>query len=237
MKRLAILGASGHGKVVADIAKCCGWEEIVFFDDAFPKKTTLEDWLIVGNTQVFLSSMNDYDGCIVAIGNNVTRLDKTRLLISSGAPIISLMHPTSVISKYSSIGLGSVVMANAVINPFSKIGLACIVNTSATIDHDCELMEAVHVSPGANLAGSVKVKECTSIGIGASINQGLSIGKNVIIGAGSVVVNDIPDNVISVGIPSKVIRGFKCQIIHFLRGLPILKKKQMLFTIPYCLIR
>lgn len=210
MKRLAILGASGHGKVVADIAECSGWEEVVFFDDAFPPKATLEGWSIVGNTQVFLSSMNDYDGCIVAIGNNVTRLDKTRYLLSSNAPIITLIHPSAVVSKYSSIELGSVVMANAVINSFSKIGLACIVNTSATIDHDCELMEAVHVSPGANLAGSVKIKECTWIGIGASINQCLSIGKNVIIGSGSVVINDIPDNVISVGIPSKVIKGSKC---------------------------
>jgi len=208
MKRLAILGASGHGKVVADIAECCGWEEIVFFDDAFLRKTTLEGWSIVGNTQVFLSSMNDYDGCIVAIGNNLTRLDKARYLISSGAPIISLIHPTSVVSKYSSIEQGSVVMANAVINSFSKIGLACIVNTSATIDHDCELMEAVHIGPGAHLAGSVKVKECTWIGIGASINQCVSIGKNVIIGAGSVVINDIPDDVLAVGIPSKVIKRF-----------------------------
>ena len=208
MKRLAILGASGHGKVVADISKLCGWEEIVFFDDAFPQKVTSETWSIVGDTQVFLSSMNDYDGCIVAIGKNVTRLDKTRLLISSGAPVISLIHPTSVVSKYSSIELGSVVMANAVINTFSKIGLACIVNTSATIDHDCELMDGVHVSPGANLAGSVKVKECAWIGIGTSVNQCLSIGKNVIIGAGSVVINDIPDNVIAVGIPSKVIKRF-----------------------------
>jgi sugar O-acyltransferase (sialic acid O-acetyltransferase NeuD family) len=210
MKRLAILGSSGHGKVVADIAECSGWDKVVFFDDAFTHKTMLEVWPIVGNTQAFLSSMSDYDGCIVAIGDNITRLDKTRYLISSGAPIISLIHPTSVVSKYSSIKLGSVVMANAVINPFAKIGLACIVNTSATIDHDCELMEAVHVSPGANLAGSVRVKECTWIGIGASVNQCLSIGKNVIIGSGSVVINDIPDTVISVGIPSKVIKGSKC---------------------------
>ena len=210
MKRLAILGASGHGKVVADIAMCCGWEEIVFFDDAFPQKTALEGWQILGDTQVLLSSVNNHDGVIVAIGNNAIRLDKTKLLISSGFPIISLIHPRSVVSRYSSIKIGSVVMANAVINSFSNIGLACIVNTSATIDHDCELMDAVHVSPGANLAGSVKVKECAWIGIGASVNQCLSIGKNVIIGAGSVVVNHIPDNVISVGIPSKVIKGSKC---------------------------
>jgi sugar O-acyltransferase (sialic acid O-acetyltransferase NeuD family) len=206
MKRLAILGASGHGKVVADIAECCGWKNVVFFDDAFPEKSELEDWSVIGNTQDFLCSMTDFDGCIVAIGNNVIRLDKTSFLLSSGAPIISLIHPSAIVSKYSSIGLGSVVMPNAVINSFSKVGLACIVNTSATIDHDCELMDAIHVSPGANLAGAVKVKECTWIGIGASINQCLSIGKNVMIGAGSVVINDIPDNVLAVGIPSKVIK-------------------------------
>ena len=206
MKRLAILGASGHGRVLADIAECCGWKNIVFFDDSFPKKVKSEGWPIVGNIQVFLSSMNDYDGCIVAIGDNATRLDKAKLLISSGASIISLVHPSAVVSKYSSIELGSVVMANAVINSFSKIGLACIVNTSATIDHDCELMDAVHVSPGANLAGSVKVSECSWIGLGASINQSITIGKNVIIGSGSVVINNIPNNVLAVGTPSKIIK-------------------------------
>jgi sugar O-acyltransferase (sialic acid O-acetyltransferase NeuD family) len=209
MKRLAIVGASGHGKVVADIAEYCGWEEVVFFDDAFPKKKTLEGWSIVGDTQNFLSSMINFNGCIVAIGDNITRLEKTNFLLLSGAPVISLIHPSAIVSKYSSIKLGSVVKANVVIDAFSKIGLACILGTSATLAHDCKLMDAVHVSPGANLAGSVEVDQCTWLGIGSTINQGLSIGKNVIIGAGSVVINDMPDNVVAVGIPSKVIKSNK----------------------------
>ena len=209
MKRLAIVGASGHGKVVADIAEYCGWEEVVFFDDAFPKKKTLEGWSIVGDTQNFLSSMINFNGCIVAIGDNITRLEKTNFLLLSGAPVISLIHPSAIVSKYCSIKLGSVVKANVVIDAFSKIGLACILGTSATLAHDCKLMDAVHVSPGANLAGSVEVDQCTWLGIGSTINQGLSIGKNVIIGAGSVVINDMPDNVVAVGIPSKVIKSNK----------------------------
>jgi sugar O-acyltransferase (sialic acid O-acetyltransferase NeuD family) len=206
MSRLAILGASGHGKVVADIAECCGWDEVVFFDDAFPTVFHIGVWDVKGNTDALVSRLNEFNGVIVAIGNNLIRLDKTNFLLSIKAPVVSLIHPSAIVSKHSSIELGSVVMANSVINPFSTIGVGCIVNTAATIDHDCELGDAVHVSPGVNLAGAVKVDDLTWIGIGASIKQCLSIGRNVMIGAGSAVVCDVSDNVVSVGIPSKVIK-------------------------------
>ena len=204
MKRLAILGASGHGKVVAEIAELSAWSEIVFFDDAFPEVSSIGVWPVQGNTVALLNSLSEFDGCIVAIGNNEIRLEKTLTIQSSHDCLVSLVHPSSIISKYAEIGTGSVVMAGAVINSFAKLGIACIVNTAVSIDHDCEIGNGVHLSPGANLAGAVKVGQKTWLGIGASVKQCVSIGDNVIVGAGAAVVSDILNDVVVVGVPAKV---------------------------------
>lgn len=204
MKRLAILGASGHGKVIADIAELLDWSEIVFFDDAFPKVSHIGVWSVQGNTTALLNKLSEFDGCIIAIGNNAIRLEKSLLIQHNRGNLVSLIHPSSVISKYAEIGCGSVVMANAVINPFAKLGMACIVNTAVTIDHDCELGDSVHISPGANLAGAVKIGQKSWVGIGACVKQCVSIGNDVIVGAGAAVVSDLPSDELVVGVPAKV---------------------------------
>lgn len=201
MKRLAILGASGHGKVVAEIAELNGWD-LVFFDDAYPKVKTLAHWSVVGHTKDLLEALKDFDGCFVAIGNNHIRLDKQKSLVDKGALLPSLIHPAAVVSQYAKIGKGSVIMAGAVINPFVQINHACIINTSATVDHDCVLADGVHISPGANVAGEVVVGERSWVGIGAAVKQCLTLGADTIIGAGSVVVKDIPDKMIAKGVPA-----------------------------------
>lgn len=202
MKRLAVLGASGHGKVVADIAELNGWH-VSFFDDAWPKNQQIGCWRILGTTEDLLSNVSDYLGVVVAIGNNVIRFEKSKLLQSLNIELVSLIHPRAVVSKHTLIGPGTVVMAGAVINPFAKVGLSSIINTASSIDHDCVLGDCVHISPGANLAGSVEVGALSWIGIGSVIKQGISIGKKVIVGAGAVVVKYVPDNVVVMGNPAK----------------------------------
>jgi len=202
LKRLAILGASGHGKVVADCAECAGWNEIVFFDDAWPKMERNGVWRVVGDTNTLLNDLNLYDGVIVAIGHNETRLKKQAELLDHGATMVSIIHPNAQISQYSQLGIGSVVMAGVVINVDTKIGTACIINTSATIDHDCIIGDGVHISPGAHLAGGVIVGDFSWIGIGSSIRQLIKIGKKTVVGAGAVVINDIKDDCTVVGNPA-----------------------------------
>jgi sugar O-acyltransferase (sialic acid O-acetyltransferase NeuD family) len=203
MKRLAILGASGHGKVVAEIAELLRWTEIIFFDDAWPTITQNGPWQICGNSQRLESEASQFEGIIVAIGNNEIRLAKSKEIRNKGLPLVTLIHPKAIVSQYATIDEGSVVMAGAVINPFAKIGLAAIINTSATIDHDCILGNGVHVSPGAHLAGAVSVGHRTWIGIGAVIKQCLQIGADTIVGAGSVIVKNIPDGQTVIGVPGK----------------------------------
>ena len=170
-KRLAILGASGHGKVVAEIALECGWNEIVFFDDAWPNLYINGCFDVVGNTAALVEQIRDFDGIHVAIGNNRVRLEKFEFFRSHGATLPPLVHPRSVISKFSSLGDGTVVMAGSVVNADTTISRACILNTGSTVDHDCSLGEGVHVSPGVNLAGGVSVGRLSWIGIGAAVIQ------------------------------------------------------------------
>ncbi len=208
MTRLAILGASGHGKVVADAAECAGhWKEIMFFDDKWPDVKRVESWSVEGDFQALSSSLGEIDGVIVAIGNNVIRYDKYKQLLSMDAPLVSIIHPNAIVSRSASIGAGSVVFAGAVINPYVQTGIGCIVNIGATVDHDCILGDAVHVSPGVNLAGGVTVGEKSWVGIGAAVRQNIAIGECSIVGAGAVVLNTVPDSVTVGGVPARVLKN------------------------------
>lgn len=208
MKQLAILGASGHGKVVADAALRLGWADVVFYDDRWPQRRLLGPWLVVGTTQELLEAHADIEAAIVAIGDNRVRLAKYLELSATGIRMLHLVHPSAVVSTFAEVGAGSIVVAGGVVNAFAVIGAACIVNTGATVDHDCVLADGVHVSPGAHLGGDVRVGEASWIGIGASIRNGISIGANVIIGAGASVVDDVPDSVTVVGVPARPITLF-----------------------------
>ncbi len=203
MKRLAILGASGHGKVLADIALSAGWDCVTFFDDSWPILNRLESWPVVGDTQKLLANHFDYDGAIVGIGNNSIRLAKQLELSLAGVRIVSLIHPSAVVSVYAELGVGSVVMASATVGPFVSAGVAVIINTGCVIDHDCKLDDAVHISPGASLAGDVRLGKSSWVGIGASVIQQITIGENVVVGAGSTVISNIADNLKVVGSPAK----------------------------------
>lgn len=202
MKRLAILGASGHGKVIADTAVLLGWS-VVFFDDSWPSITVNSYWPVIGTTNELLDKLANFDGVMVAIGNNSIRLDKSKQLLAANAKLISLIHPSAIVSRYVSISDGSFVGAGAVLQVDCKVGLACIVNTNAVIEHDCSISDGAHVSPSASLAGGVSVGHESWVGISACVKQLVKIGNNVIVGAGSVVIDDINNQVTVFGNPAK----------------------------------
>jgi len=204
MNNLAILGASGHGAVIAEAALLSKkWDSVVFFDDAYPSLQNLESWPVVGNTQDLIDQSNAFLGVVIAIGNNEVRVSKQSKLLQQGCNIVSIIHPAAVISPSSKISRGTVVLAGAIINPFCNVGESCIVNTGSTIDHDCHLSDGVHISPGANLAGGVIVGRASWLGIGSCVMQQVSIGENVIVGAGAAVVKNTSNNCTLVGVPAK----------------------------------
>lgn len=198
--KLLIIGASGHGRVVADIAlKMNRWQQIAFLDDDETIKSSMGIEVIAKASDAF-TYIKGYD-IFVAIGNNEVREKIQKQLETSGASIPTLIHPNTIIGGNVMLRPGSVVMAGAVINCCTSIGKGCIVNTGATIDHDNTIEDYVHISPGVHTAGTVKVGKGTWLGIGSIVSNNVNIVSCCKIGAGAVVVKDITETGTYVGVP------------------------------------
>ncbi|MBQ7503794.1 MAG: acetyltransferase [Ruminococcus sp.] len=201
MKKLVIIGASGHGKVIADIALKTGYEEIVFLDDDDSVKTCA-GFPVVGNSEM-ISEYNDWD-FVVAIGNVQIRERLTDELANYS--LATLIHPDAVIGREVEIGRGTVIMAGAVINSYTKIGRGCIINTCSSVDHDCNIGDFVHVAVGSHICGTVNVGTSTWIGAGSTVSNNIDICGNCKIGVGAVVIKNIEEVGTYIGVPAKKIR-------------------------------
>jgi sugar O-acyltransferase (sialic acid O-acetyltransferase NeuD family) len=198
--KLIIIGASGHGKVVADIAiKMNTWQSIAFLDDDESIKVSMGFEVMGKTTDAF--TYEDEADFFVAIGSNATREKIQEKLIELGLNVVSLIHPSAIIGTDVEIGIGSVVMAGVVINSSTRIGKGCIINTRSSLDHDNVIEDYVHISPGVNMAGRVKVGKGSWIGIGSVVSNNVNICSGCKVGAGAVVVKDITEPGTYVGVP------------------------------------
>jgi len=203
MNRLLIIGAGGHGVVVAEAAADAGlWNEIQFLDDDVSANAVL-DFPVAGTVDQLNTLVDENSSVIVAIGDNRKRLSLCKEIAGRGLHLATVIHPNAWISPSATISPGTVVCAGAIVNARASLGLACIQNTGATVDHDCVIEAGAHISPGANLAGNVSVGECAWIGIGSAVNEGVQIGHDVIAGAGSAIVSDVSACETVGGVPAK----------------------------------
>lgn len=194
-----LYGASGHCKVVIDIVEQCNFNVKYIVDDNPTVYTTL-------GKKVYAPSaiqISPLDKLLISIGNNEIR---AKLAQHIQATFITCIHPKAMVSEYTIIDLGTIVMAGAIINADVKIGQHCIINSGAVIEHDCDIEDYVHISPNVSLAGNVQIGEGCHVGIGAVVIQGIKIGKWSVVGAGAVIIKDVPDFAIVVGNPGKIIK-------------------------------
>ena len=194
--KVYLYGASGHAKVVMDIAKQAYIEVPCLIDD----NQTIKE-------MAGLPVVHSADGLsplIVTIGNCQIRKKIVEKL--GKREYMTVIHPSAIKADSVKIGNGTVVMAGAILNPGVKVGNHCIVNSGSSVDHDCVIHDYVHVAPHSALCGEVEVGEGTWIGAGTTIIQCIKIGKNCFIGAGSVVVKDIPDGCLAYVNPCRVVR-------------------------------
>jgi sugar O-acyltransferase (sialic acid O-acetyltransferase NeuD family) len=206
---MVIIGAGGHGLVVADLCDFLGdWREIVFLDDRFPEIASCGDWRVVGKMSAIAAAVADGHAFALGIGANNVRMKFLEIFRDHKVELPVLIHPYSAVSRRSRMGAGSVVLATAAVNTGAEIGAGGIINTGASVDHECRLEEGVHICPGARLAGNVKVGRLAMIGVGASVKQGITVGAGAIVGAGAAVVSDVPSGLVVAGVPAKPLRGF-----------------------------
>lgn len=198
--KLIIIGASGHGKVVADVAMHMKkYSSIAFLDDDESLKESL-GIPVLGKTINAIDYMRTAD-LFVAIGNAEKRKKIQDNLEKQGVLFTVLIHPNAIIGTNVHISAGTVIMAGGIVNSDARIGRGCIINTNSSVDHDCSLADFVHVSIGAHIAGGVTIGESTWIGAGATVSNNVKICSSCMIGAGAVVIHDIGEKGTYVGVP------------------------------------
>lgn len=198
--KLTIIGASGHGKVVANIAKLNGYDEIEFLDDNEVIKFCGQ-YHVVGKSEKAVDLTNDV---FVAIGSCQIRQKIMEHLTKQNIPI--LIHPNAIVADDVIIGKGTVIMAGTVINSGTVIGKGCIVNTCSSVDHDCKIGDYVHIAVGAHLCGTVDVGNTTWIGAGAMVRNNIAITDSCIIGLGAVVIKNLDVKGTYIGLPAKLMK-------------------------------
>lgn len=207
MSNLLIIGAGGHGIVVAEAAIANGrWKRIAFLDDRYRELNGTLPFPVLGALAAAEGLKKEYADAAVAVGDSSLRLLLIEQLLAQGFSLPPIVHPTAWISPSAQLAPGCVVMAQAVLQANVRLGRGAIINTAATVDHDCRIGDGVHVCPGVNLAGEVEIGSSSWIGIGSCAIQQIKIGANVTIGAGAAVVTHIGDNSLAVGVPAKVVR-------------------------------
>lgn len=202
-KKVVIIGAGGHAKVIADIVIKSQDILLGFLDDNLEKgKKIICDYYVLGEIQEALKLQKQDENIefFIAIGNN-----EIRKKISNKYKLnyYTAIHPSSQLGLDVEIKEGTAVMANACINSSARIGKHCIINTGAIVEHDNTIEDFVHISPNVALGGTVKIGKNTHLGIGSTIKNNITICENCIIGAGAVIVKNIEEQGTYVGVPAQ----------------------------------
>ena len=213
MKKILVLGAGGHAKVVVDLARKAAFDVVGILDDFRQLGTDFCGAKILGKFSDLpdVCKQKKVSSGVIAIGDNHARslVAQQILTFMPSFSFVSLIHPSATIGSDVSVGVGSVVMAGVVINPATQIGKHVILNTKSSVDHDGIIGDFASLAPGATLGGTVSVGSYSAVGLGANVIHGVSIGAHTVIGAGSLINKAIPELVVAYGVPARVVRSRK----------------------------
>jgi len=206
------IGAGGHARVVIEILRLMGGYDLAGLLDSRPELQGAQvlgvpvlgdDSLLPG---LYAQGVRHVFIGVGGTGDTRPRRRLYELARGLGFEIVAAIHPQAVLSPSAQIGRGPTVMAGAVINAAARLGENVIVNSGAIVEHDCVIGNHVHIASGARLASTVHVGDSAHIGLGACVRQCVRIGAGAIVGAGAVVVKDVPDDAVVVGVPARVLR-------------------------------
>jgi sugar O-acyltransferase (sialic acid O-acetyltransferase NeuD family) len=209
--RVVIVGAGGHGQVVADALLSAArlgadTQPIGYVDD----DASLAGRMMLGLPvlgRIDSLSRIPHDGVVVAIGDNVTRRTVFNTLAAQSERFVIARHPSAILAESVEVGPGTMICAGAIVNPGAIVGSNVILNTGCSIDHHNRIGDHVHVAPGVCTGGDVTVEAGALIGIGAVVMPGRTIGARSTVGAGALVQQDVPEATVVVGVPARPVRS------------------------------
>jgi len=207
---MIIIGAKGFAKEVLEVIwQKNSYNEILFFDNVtqnlgdlvYEKFRILKDFEQVKS---YFSSQDDRTFTL-GIGNPVYRYQLYSQFAKLGGIFTSTISPYAHIGHFgNSIGEGCNIMTGSIITNSVRIERGVLINLNCTIGHDSQIGEFVEMSPGTSISGNCTIGRCCVFGTNSTVLPKVTIGENVIVGAGAVVVKDVPDNSLVVGIPGVV---------------------------------
>jgi len=218
--RILLVGASGHGRVALDAARCQNQFEVVGWADTnVPAGTEVAGLPVLGKTAdlATLAQQHRVDGFFLGISDNVTRA-KVYDSIRQACPqldFVSLIHPAAIVARDVEIGPGCLILAGAIVNTNCRIGIGCIVNTRASLDHDGVLHPWSSLLPGVVTGGNVEIGEFSCVCVGSTLAHKVHVGPHTVVGAGSVVLADLPPLSLAYGVPARVVRSRAAGERHF----------------------
>jgi sugar O-acyltransferase (sialic acid O-acetyltransferase NeuD family) len=205
-----VIGAGGHARVVADALLAAGRTVLGFTDrDARLHGSQLLGLPVLGDDSAL--ALHSREAVELALGLGTVGANQDTLgrrlvqqtLQGQGWRMVSVRHPSAIVSAFAQVQPGAQLLANCVVQAGAVIGEGCIVNTAAVIEHDTEVGAFSHVAPRALLCGSVIIGSCSHIGAAAVVRQGLRLGEQTVVAAGAVVVHNCKGHTLLVGVPAK----------------------------------
>ena len=203
-KTLVLVGGGGHCKSVIDVAESAGYSILGVLDRPEEVGKPVFGYKVIG-TDDDMAKYADQAEFIVTVGqikSAALRVKLHEMVVDAGCSLATIIAPTAHVSKYATIGEGTVVMHHAVVNADARIGRGCIINTFANIEHDVVIGDYCHISTGAMVNGECKVGERCFIGSQSVLANCITLGDDTIVGAGSFVRKNIAEKGMYSGNPA-----------------------------------
>jgi len=214
MKNIVLIGGGDQAHYTIDIIHKEGKYKIVGIIDAQEEIGSIKfGYKIIGRQDAIkqVAALYEVDGGVISIGDNWTRYYVAKEIRSyvSDFKFFNAIHPSCIIGENVKLGEGIVAMAGCIFNPRATVGDHTFFATGAQVEHDCIIGNYASISAGSITGGYVELGDFAAITLGVTVFDRTKIGENSVVGAGSLVIKDLPDNVLAYGNPAKIIRPRK----------------------------
>jgi sugar O-acyltransferase (sialic acid O-acetyltransferase NeuD family) len=209
--RFFVYGASGHGKVVADILLARNIAVEGFIDDDPGRRSArLLGLRVLGDSKWLADQARSGPvSTALGIGDNFARRRVANRCVAENVELITAVHPSATIAGSAILGRGVVVAAGCRVNPDAYVGEGTILNTGTVVEHDCRIGNFTHLSPNVAMGGGSGLGDYSWLGMGSVVIHGVTVGSGCIVGAGAAVIQDVRDWVVTVGVPAHVVKEIK----------------------------